>query len=158
MSRLDTCLDWIIRAEGGGVLVHDPNDRGGLTKYGISQKAYPQLDIPSLTEADARAIYERDYWKPCQCEALPMPLDLILLDGAVLMGAHAVIGQLQRALGVVDDGVIGPKTLAAAKSRGVAALPHLFTERVLYLAATKTWKHHGRGWMVRTFRLAKEAF
>jgi lysozyme family protein len=38
-------------------------DWGGLTKYGISQKAYPGLSIPSLTIADAEAIYLKDYWR-----------------------------------------------------------------------------------------------
>jgi lysozyme family protein len=156
MSRLNTCLDWILRAEGG--LSLDPDDRGGLTNYGISQAAYPDVDIAALTEADARAIYQRDYWMPCRCAELPPPLDLVVLDGAVLMGVGASVVQLQRALRVDIDGVLGPKTLAAAKANGLASLERLFTERLLYLAKAVTWKQHGRGWTLRTFALAREAF
>lgn len=156
MSRLDTCLDWIIRAEGG--LSTDTADRGGLTKFGISQSAYPDVDIAALTEADARAIYERDYWMPCRCANLPAPLDLVVLDSAVLMGVKASIQQLQRALHVKTDGVSGPKTLAAARANGLASIHLLLTERMLYLAKTPTWKNHGRGWTLRTFALAQEVF
>jgi lysozyme family protein len=39
------------------------NDKvGGLTNYGISQKAYPNEDIANLTPTAVRAIYKRDYW------------------------------------------------------------------------------------------------
>lgn len=156
MSRLATCLDWIIRAEGG--LSSDTDDRGGLTNFGISQAAYPDLDIEALTEADARAIYERDYWTPCRCGELPPPLDLLVLDGAVLMGVKASIQQLQRALHVKADGIFGPKTLAASQANGLASIQRLLTERMLYLAKAPTWRHHGRGWTLRTFALAKEVF
>lgn len=156
MSRLDTCLNWILKAEGG--LVDDPNDIGGITKYGISQAAYPDLDIEALTIADARIIYERDYWLPCRCGDLPSGLDLVVLDSAVLMGVHASIIQLQRALKVKADGIIGPKTLTAATKKGASALPALLTERMLYLTQARTWKHHGRGWTLRTMRLAQEVF
>jgi lysozyme family protein len=154
MKRIDVCLDWIIRAEGG--LSADPNDRGGLTKFGISQKAYPNLNIEALTEADARRIYERDYWIPCRCADLPAGVDQVVLDGAVLMGVSAVSKQLQRALNVKVDGRIGPKTIIAAKQAGDDIIPALMAERALYLAKAPTWKTHGRGWMVRSFQLMKE--
>ena len=80
----------------------------------------------------------------------------MVLDGAVLMGVKASIQQLQRALGVKADGVIGAKTLMAAKRQCDDVLPALFAERTLYLAKAPTWKHHGSGWMLRTFRLARE--
>ena len=89
---------------------------------------------------------------------IPAPLDLVVLDGAVLMGVKASIQQLQRALHVKADGVFGPKTLAAARANGLASIQRLLTERMLYLAKAPTWKHHGRGWTLRTFALAQEVF
>lgn len=50
--------------EGG--YVNDPKDPGGETKYGISKRAYPDLDIKLLTLEEAKKIYQRDYW-----DALP---------------------------------------------------------------------------------------
>lgn len=151
MRRIDVCLDWIFMAEGG--LVNDPNDRGGLTKFGISQRAYPELDIAALTEDQAREIYERDYWLPCRCADLPAKVDQVVFDGAVLMGVDAVSRQLQKVVKTKVDGKIGVLTVIAAKKAGDEIIPALLAERTLYLAKAKTWKHHGRGWMLRTFQL-----
>ena len=41
------------------------------TKYGIAASAHPTLDIAGLTLPAAEAIYEREYWTPAGCEALP---------------------------------------------------------------------------------------
>ena len=46
----DDIWNKIIKAEGAEY-TDDPVDRGGKTKYGISQKRYPNLDIKNLTEA-----------------------------------------------------------------------------------------------------------
>ena len=47
MSNFDHCITAILTEEGG--LVNHSRDPGGLTKYGISQRSYPNLDIQSLT-------------------------------------------------------------------------------------------------------------
>jgi len=52
----------INRNEGGAKVVNDPNDKGGLTKFGISQRAYPNLDIKNLTLEQAEEIYYNDYF------------------------------------------------------------------------------------------------
>lgn len=50
----------VLKAEGG--YVNNPDDPGGETKYGISKRSYPHLDIPNLTPEDAKAIYKSDYY------------------------------------------------------------------------------------------------
>ena len=60
MSNFDRAFRFLIGEEGG--YVNDPADPGGETKFGISKRAYPQLDIKSLTLDQAKAIYRRDYW------------------------------------------------------------------------------------------------
>lgn len=155
MTRFDAAFRWILKAEGG--YVHDPSDPGGETNMGISKRAYPSEDIAGMTETRAREIYHRDYWKPCRCDELPPGVDLIVFDGGVLMGTQTVIRQLQRAIEVKDDGVIGPATLKAASARGAARIPHLLTERILYMTGLSVWKHYGRGWTLRTMRLMEAA-
>ncbi len=103
--------NWTGGAPGRGVL------KG--TKYGISAAAYPDLDIAALGEADARAIYRRDWWDRLGLARLPAPLATKLLDAAINLGAHSAIACLQRALravgrAVAEDGALGPATLAAA--------------------------------------------
>ncbi len=154
-ERFDAAFRWILRVEGG--YVNDPSDPGGETKHGISKRSYPDLDIAALTEADVKAIYERDYWKACRCDELPAGIDLAVFDAAVLTGVKTSARMLQRALGVTDVGVIGPKTLRAAKERGHQRVLHLLTERIVYLASLPGWKHYGRGWALRTMQLMREA-
>ena len=54
----------VIEREGGERLVNDPDDPGGLTKWGISKRAHPDEDIANLTLDDAIRIYQDKYWKP----------------------------------------------------------------------------------------------
>lgn len=113
------CLPVVLRNEGGSAPTNDPADPGGTTKYGISQKTYPELDIAALTLAQAQQIYERDFWNPLHAEDLPDGLALCVFDAAVNHGVVTAIRLLQRALGVKVDGVVG----AATKRAALEALP-----------------------------------
>lgn len=64
--------------------VHDPHDPGGETKYGISQRAYPKLNIPNLSLGEALNIYYKDYW--WVASGLEFPLNVCVLDCAVNNG------------------------------------------------------------------------
>ena len=102
----------IIELEGG--YVNDPNDKGGETKFGITKRWYPNLDIASLTRDDATRIYYQDYWLENQCDKLPTALAFILFDTAVNQGPVFAVTTLQNSLGVKADGIIGSQTLNAA--------------------------------------------
>jgi lysozyme family protein len=56
----DQIMAFVLKHEGG--YVNDPRDPGGETKYGISKRAYPRVNIKALTLEGAREIYRRDYW------------------------------------------------------------------------------------------------
>ena len=60
MNYFDLAFTYTLGNEGG--LSNDKGDPGGLTKYGISHKAYPSLDIRNLSLEGAKEIYKRDYW------------------------------------------------------------------------------------------------
>jgi lysozyme family protein len=79
----DAAFLLVVAAEGGEKVTDDPRDPGGLTKWGICQRSYPDLDIRALTESDAREIYRRDYWDACKCDELPWPLSLYVFDAAI---------------------------------------------------------------------------
>jgi len=80
----DTSINITLGFEGG--YVNNPNDKGGETKYGISKKAYPDLDIANLTIEQAKEIYKRDYWDRCKCAFIPDALSMALFDFAVNSG------------------------------------------------------------------------
>jgi lysozyme family protein len=78
-----------VAAEGGEKVTDDPRDPGGLTKWGICQRSYPDLDIRARPESDAREIYRRDYWDACKCDELPWPLPYTSLVAAIIQGVSA---------------------------------------------------------------------
>lgn len=82
---------FILKMEGGllanGGYVNDPKDPGGETKFGISKRAFPALDIAALSIDDAVRIYHRSYWNAAHCQEWSAPLALYMLDAAVQHGA-----------------------------------------------------------------------
>ena len=79
--------------EGG--YVNDPVDPGGETKYGISKRAYPKVDIKNLTLDKAYEIYYRDYWLPCGCDNYDAGLACSVFDAAVNCGVKRALGWLE---------------------------------------------------------------
>lgn len=84
MNNFDRAMQFILKWEGG--FVDHPSDPGGRTKYGLSQRAYPMLDIINLTLDDADMIYKKDYWMAAGCDKLTWPMSLVVFDTAVNMG------------------------------------------------------------------------
>ena len=109
----EKAIAFVLKMEGGEQAENNPADPGGLTKFGISQKAYPNLDIANLTKEGAMEIYKRDYWDICKCDELPTPYAIALFDSAVNQGVGKASRILQSVLGVTPDGQIGPKTISA---------------------------------------------
>ena len=117
-ERFRRAVEVVLEHEGG--YVNDPRDPGGETKYGISKRSYPDLDIASLTREDAIAIYHRDWWRRYGYDRLQDDaVATKLLDMAVNMGpatAHRLLQEVLVFLGynVAVDGIIGPQTIGAA--------------------------------------------
>ena len=143
-----TCIAFTLAAEGG--LVDDPRDPGGLTNFGISQAAYPGVDIRALTPDKASAIYAHDYWTPVQGDALPAGVDLMVFDMGVNAGVATSAQILQRCVGVEADGAIGPMTLLAVKGAHTASLvTSLSAAQLAYYQGLSGWTTFGQGWARR---------
>lgn len=119
-QRFEQLIGAVLDHEGG--LADDPDDPGGITKYGISLRSYPHLGrdgIRNLTIPQARDIYYGDWWLKLRCPEIRNDrVAQKLLDTAVNVGARTGVRILQRALrdvglSVAVDGVIGPRTLGA---------------------------------------------
>lgn len=104
-----TIVMQIIEREGG--LVDHKSDPGGLTKYGISQRAYPHLDIRNLTRSEAVHIYLRDYLMKYRLHELSNAQNAEIVCDWLVNGASVKL--IQKAVGVTQDGVIGTDTLKA---------------------------------------------
>lgn len=141
----DSAFDITIGFEGG--YVNDPNDAGGETKYGISKRAYPNLDIKNLTIEQAKEIYHRDYWERCKCDFIPDALSIALFDFAVNSGVKRAVRYLQRALDITVDGVIGNQTIGACNRVPTRYVLNKYLDlRIKYLMQLKSWQHFKNGW------------
>lgn len=120
MSDFAKAIDTILKHEGG--LSNHSDDPGGLTKYGISKAAFPELDIANLTLEQAKDIYLTKYWEPYHFSWIDSQrVATKVFDMAVNMGPVPAVRILQHSLStfiagpLVADGKIGMQTANACK-------------------------------------------
>lgn len=148
----EIALAEVLRAEGG--YSNDPQDPGGETRWGISKRAHPELDIRALTREQASAVYRADYWDTVRCGEFPARVAIALFDSAVNQGPAAAVRLLQEALGASADGVVGKQTIAAAFATDSKLLLVAFlARRATHYASLPTFSRFGLGWMRRLFAL-----
>lgn len=120
MATCDTTkiIDNVIEAEGGDKVTNLPEDRGGRTQFGISERSHPEAWADGkVTEEEAREIFYNKYVKAPGFEAVSnIQLLHQLVDFGVNSGTTVAIQKLQEILGVEPDGIIGPITRAALKA------------------------------------------
>ena len=152
---------FVLKHEGG--YINDPDDWGGETKYGISRRSFPDLDIANLTIDEARRIYERDYWEKLSCSAMVPAVGLAVFGTSVNCGRRRTAKWLQVAIRAFDypikfDGIIGPRTVAASKKCEPLCLCMMFLhQRLFYYACLrKKYPQYLGGWVARTSELMRE--
>jgi lysozyme family protein len=127
MDNFPKSLEFSLRWEGG--FSDHPADHGGATMRGITQATYdaylrsigaPSYPVKGIRDEEIEWIYRRNYWEEIRGDSLPSPLSIAVFDCAVNSGPSRSIKLLQAACngGLIIDGAIGPKTIAAAQ--GVA--------------------------------------
>jgi lysozyme family protein len=116
-DNFDASFDRVIKAEGG--YVNDFADRGGETNLGVTigawgaylDRAIQPGEIKALTKETVKPFYRAMYWDKVKGDDLPIGVDYVVFDFAVNAGVGRAAKFLQRAVGAVDDGVIGSGTL-----------------------------------------------
>lgn len=134
--------------------VDDKNDPGGETKWGISKRSYPDIDIKNLTRDDAKTIYQHDFWSRINGDRLiERGFDGVafqLMDFALNSGIETAVRYLQRAVAVADDGHWGPVSQTALERMSESDLIMLLTaERMEFQTKLKNWPNAGKGWTNR---------
>lgn len=148
MPDFDTAIERILSHEGGYTC--DPRDPGGETQWGIAKRSYPNADIKHLTRDSAKAIYERDFWRPVASTIGDPALRFQMLDAAVNHGMGNAVRMLQRAVGAAPDGAWGPHS-AGLLARLDAHDAHLLflAERFEFWTQLRAFDAFGRGWTRR---------
>ena len=127
MTNVSQMIDDILRREGG--YVDHAADRGGPTKYGITQKALTGWrerpvtadDVRAMTEEEARNIYRAFYFERPKLNRLPETIQAQMFDITVNSGPKQAVRLLQRALNatsfgpLIEDGLLGSQTINAAR-------------------------------------------
>jgi lysozyme family protein len=173
-SSYDEALARLLVHEGG--YSNHPSDPGGPTNWGITlrdARAYwkqdaTATDVRNLPLAVAKSIFRTKYWAALCCDELPAGVDYAVFDYGVNSGIGRAARVLQRLLGLhsasktrvdalVVDGIVGPRTLAAAACADAGRLiDAICDERLAFLQGLRTWSVFGNGWgrRVREVRAA----
>ncbi len=128
LTEFDDIIEVVLHHEGG--FVDDPDDRGGATNWGVTQKVYETFreekctveDIKNMTREDAIEIYYEMFWLPSRAEELPKEVRETYFDMVVNHGQGGAVKILQQACNnkrkpenrIAVDGGIGPNTIKAA--------------------------------------------
>lgn len=148
MNHFELCIAPLLANEGG--VSNHPLDHGRLTKYGISQRSYPNLNIAALTIDQAKALYRRDFWDANQLDRFPLIVAFEFFDCAVNCGAGTAARILQRALDVADDGIVGPVTLETmGKADPEKLAKRMVAHRIRFYTKLSGWASFGAGWLNR---------
>lgn len=133
---LEASLAFVLEEEGG--FSDHASDPGGATNRGVTQSTYDtwrarngltERNVRSIEDDEVRAIYREMYWLPAHCSEWPPAVALVVFDTAVQRGPRRAVMDMQRAVGVREDGMVGPITRRAVAARDAREL----VERLLLL-------------------------
>ncbi len=132
MADFNLEVEKLLIVEGG--YVNDKDDPGGETKFGISKRSYPNLNIANLTAAAAKKIYKIDFWDAAGLDKINDQLIAAEIFDSLVNIGPVVKKWLQKAYNLTNywagnnditvDGIIGSQTISAINSA-----PH--PERIL---------------------------
>lgn len=150
--NFDQAFDELLKHEGG--YVNHKDDKGGATRYGVTEAVAREVgyrgDMRDLPLDLAKRIYQDRYWHAVKAEQLPAQVRYLVFDAAVNSGVGQAARWLQRAVGVKDDGVIGPQTLLALNQADPEALARRYlSQRLRFMSGLANWPAFGRGWARR---------
>jgi len=157
-------LSLVLKHEGGWS--DHPADPGGATMKGVTLANFRRYVKPGATKDDLRkitneqvaSVYRRFYWDAVRGAELPDGVDYAVFDFAVNSGPGRAAKYLQGVAGVVQDGRIGPATLAAVRAKPHSAVIHdLCDRRMAFLRRLKTFGTFGKGWSSRVAGVRSEA-
>lgn len=164
----EAAFEFTLGREGG--FVDHPRDPGGATNHGVSLRYAIRLgrvmdldldgdvdadDIRLVTPPVARTMYRKDFWRPVGGDHLHPAIAIVAFDTAVLCGAPRAARWLQGAVGAPADGIVGPRTLAAARGADPrAVVSDILARRMLHHADDPNRRDFGLGWFRRIGTLA----
>lgn len=155
-STYDRAMQQVFSDEGG--YTNDPHDPGGPTNWGITledARHYWKFDataedVKTMPKSVAEDIYAKHYALPIHYDDLPAGVDYAVFDYGINSGISRSVKTLQRAVGITQDGVLGPVTLSAVHvSNPDKVIDAVYDYRLSFLRSLSNWSHFGNGWNSR---------
>ena len=159
----DQVLQWLGLSEGG--YVNHPDDPGGATMYGVTQRVYTAWrrsrgengakSVRHISKEEADHIFVDQYFAPVWFDRLPSGLDYAMADYSVNSGPSQAVKDLQRVLvdlehNVAVDGHMGLVTLAAVRATHAGLLvSSLCNRRLAFMKRLRHWNTFKNGWKRR---------
>ena len=157
-------LELVLKSEGKWS--DDPRDPGGATMCGITIAVFSQYlchpatkdELRKISQHDIEEIYSHGYWLPSHCNDLPNGVDYMVFDFAVNAGIGRAAKTLQAALGVTQDGILGPITMSVVGVSDPEILIRGFSDakRVFYYSL-RNFPTFGTGWLNRVLDVESNA-
>jgi lysozyme family protein len=164
ISNFSKSLDHVLQAEGG--FTDDPRDAGnhlsdgraGCTNMGVTQAAWEEYvghkvstaDMKALTKEQVGKFYKNRYWDRVQADSLPVGIDFLAFSFAINAGVGSSAKLIQKAINVIPDGMIGPRTIQTIAGFDPKELVEKFSEaKEHYYSVLKTFPIYGKGWLNR---------
>ena len=152
--------------EGG--YVNHPQDPGGTTNLGVTQKTWEEWvghpvtdkEMRSLTPLMVSALYKRKYWDASRCDDLVSGVDYCVFDISVNSGVGRAIKLLQSSVGATPDGGFGSITSALVKKAEEdpeRLIELLSAKRLEFMQSLKAFPVFGKGWSRRVAEVKEKA-
>lgn len=143
-----------LKSNGGQTNQH--KDKGGLTRFGLSQKYNPEIDVTKITLESAVAHYHKKYYLLPHIDKLPHYIQPAVFSAYVNAGVDESIKFLQLSSGAAADGLIGNQTVRHVLGRNAHTLLADFLSRrgadySLTAANDRSQSGYLRGWLRRTY-------
>ena len=171
ITNFSQSLGLMLQSEGGFTTDpvdpgnHLPDGRAGSTNLGVTQANWESYvghqvkwsEMRTLTPEIVAPFYKRRYWDLVRGDELPSPIDYMMFDFAVNGGPGRCIKLMQKAVGATQDGVLGPKTLAAIKAVPVHKLVQDFSDVKERFYRELNNERFERGWLNRVAKVENAA-
>ena len=133
-GSFERAMTFVLAHEGGYC-----HDGGWESNYGLCSKWYPKLNMKTLTQEKAIAIYKNDYWYYMGCVSQPdSDFALLIFDTAVLFGQPTANIMLKKCYFDIN-------TFMYFRIEEIASIIKQYPDKIKYLAT----------WMKRTNDLQK---
>jgi len=179
-DNFELCFTRLVGPDIEGGYTNHPADPGGPTNLGVTQAEYNAYrskkglglqSVRYISRAEAKEIYQYQYWNTCKCDDLPSGVDWMVFDAAVNSGPVQSVKWLQRAINstikdtgyptIDDDGHIGviteQRVMDAYLHSPETLLSCIESNRMTMLQHLGTWPVFGKGWTNRVNLVHEQA-